>query len=133
MSSTDPPRGRYTGGFQTVDPNIFGWIALLLPAAAVGYLIAWAAGLPPVAGAVVGAVLIWRIALYLDFRKQQNMDITYTFDASNLGQLDQMTAHLRSQGIIADGREVDGPNGPEFHLTVKHKDKAAVEDEIGWA
>lgn len=124
---------RMTGGFQTVEPSLVGWLALLAPGALVGAGIAWVAGVFWWFGALVGAVMIWRFALYLDFRRQQDMEVSYQFDAANLAELDQMTAHLRSLGIVADGAEVEGPDGPEFHLTVRYKDRAAVEAEIGWA
>jgi hypothetical protein len=66
-----PPaaRRRRTGGFRAVQLNVVGWTALLAPGGLAWMLIALRFGLPPLPGAVVGALVAWATALVLDSRK----------------------------------------------------------------
>jgi len=123
----------WTGGF-THRPSLLGWIMLLSPGIVVGGAIAYAFGWRTWIGAIVGAVFMHRIALYLDWRKGDRAVMSWTIDVANVAELDQITTKLRGMGIPADGHEHTDEDGTvHFVLVAKQKHQSDVEKAIGWA
>ena len=107
---------------------------LLSPGIVVGGAIAYAFGWRTWIGAIVGAIFMHRIALYLDWRKGDRAVMSWTIEVANVAELDQITTKLRGMGIPADGHEHTDEDGTvHFVLVAKQKHQSDVEKAIGWA
>jgi len=124
---------RYFGGFRTVRPNLFGWLALLVPGALTGVILTVFLPAPWPVGAVIGATVSWAVAVVLDHQKFQRSFVSYHIDVANVAQLDQIVADLRTNGVGVDPESWTDPGGEEhFLLRVRQRDRAVVEEHVGW-
>ena len=90
-----------SGGFRMVQLNIVGWAALLVPGATLGLVAAVLGGASVLAGAAVGAVVVWTFALVVDTVRWRASDICFSCPDVPRAALDRLVGELHVVGVDA--------------------------------
>ena len=90
-----------SGGFRMVQLNVVGWAALLVPGATLGLVGARLGGAPVLAGAAVGAVVAWALALVVDMVRWRASDICFSCPDVSRATLDRVVGELHVIGVDA--------------------------------
>jgi hypothetical protein len=90
---------RRSGGFRTVQLNVVGWSALLVPSALLGALIARLLEWSVIRGVAIGAIAAWRTGLVVDGARWRASSITYNCPDLSRAVLDRLVDDLREVGV----------------------------------
>lgn len=121
------------GGFKTVELNPMGWFALLGGGFIAGLAVTSLTSTPRLLGALVGSLAAWTVAVIFDHLRHGESRIHYHIDVAHMGELDQIIARLRKEGIGGEAESwVDKHGDQHFLLVVKQRDRSEVEKLIGW-
>lgn len=82
-----------------VQLNVVGWVALLIPSALLGALMARLVDWSVIRGLAIGAIAAWCIGLVVDYTRWRASSITYNCPDLSRSVLDRLVDDLREVGV----------------------------------
>lgn len=124
---------RRSGGFRTVQLNVVGWGALLVPSALLGALIARLLELSVISGLAIGAISAWAIGLVVDYARWRASSITYSCPDLLRSVLDRLVDDLREVGVdlAVELNEMESPSDrPVLQIRTRMRHRRLLERRL---